>query len=208
MRLHTRVSRMFDDKPYAAHLYLTDRCNLECAYCNEYDNEAPHPETEKLKAWMRKLQELGVGRLNFLGGEPLLHPDVVELVRHARSLGYFRVGMSTNGLLLTQDLLRRLEEAGLGSIQISVDRMTPTASTRKSLKSIRHKLAWFADSKVSVTVSGVITEDTVDELRQVIDECLERGIPVAARPIHDDLVNRRDLRGRVAQSAVLDLVDY
>ncbi len=58
------------------------------------------------------------------------------------------VSMSTNGFLLNRELLADLEEAGLDQLQISVDRMTPIASTRKSMKSIVHKLDWFKESKI------------------------------------------------------------
>jgi len=72
--------------------------------------------------------------------------------------------------------------------------MTPIASTRKSMKSILHKLDWFKESKVRLHVSGVLFKETLDEMGQVIDTCLDRGIPVHARVIHDDLVHGRALR--------------
>ena len=79
--------RLFDDKPWTAHLYVTDRCNLDCFYCNEYDNSRPNPDTEALKSYLRKIRELGVIRLGFQGGEPLLHPDIAELTRYAIAHG-------------------------------------------------------------------------------------------------------------------------
>jgi len=157
---------------------------------------------------MRKLRELGVMKIQFLGGEPLLHPDVVELVRYARSIGFFSVGMSTNGFLLSKELLHLLEEAGLSSLQISVDRMTPCEGTRKSLQSVRDKLAWFRESKIKMGVTGVIYNETLGEMRQVIDKCVELGVPVAARLIHDDLINRRKLRSGVPIDGMLELLDY
>jgi MoaA/NifB/PqqE/SkfB family radical SAM enzyme len=194
MGLLEHVSRLVDDRPWAAHLYVTDQCNLDCHYCNEYDNSAPHPDTADLKRWMRKIRELGVARLGFQGGEPLLHPDIVELTRYAKSLGFYKVSMSTNGLLLTQQLVHDFERAGLDSLQISVDRMTPIASTRKSLKSVQHKLAWFEHSKIRINVSGVLFHETLDETAQVLQACLDRDVAVHARVIHDDLVNDRKLR--------------
>src|SRR5262245_39313635 len=136
------LTRAIDDKPMAAHLYVTDQCNLDCHYCNEYDNSVPHPSAEDLKKWMRHIRELGVSRLVFQGGEPLMHPDIVELTRYAKSLGFYRVSMASNALLLTKDQLRALDQAGLDTLQISIDRVTPNASTRKSLKSVQHKLDW------------------------------------------------------------------
>jgi MoaA/NifB/PqqE/SkfB family radical SAM enzyme len=202
------VSRLYDDKPWAAHLYVTDQCNLDCHYCNEYDNSVPHPETADLKRWMRKIRELGVARLGFQGGEPLLHPDFVELVRYAKSLGFFKVSMSTNGLLLTRTMVHELERAGLDSLQFSVDRMTPIPSTRKSLKSVQHKLDWFDSSPIKLNVSGVLFHDTLEEAAKVIETCLAKGISVHARVIHDDLINDRKLRLHPSVQPLLNAVEH
>ena len=85
-----QVLRVFDSKPWVAHLYVTEQCNLDCHYCNEYDNSIPHPAVADLKKWMDHIRALGVVRIGFQGGEPLKHPDIVELVRYAKSLGFCR----------------------------------------------------------------------------------------------------------------------
>jgi MoaA/NifB/PqqE/SkfB family radical SAM enzyme len=115
--------------------------------------------------------------------------------------------MSTNGFLLNRQLLADLQEAGLDDMQISVDRMTPIASTRKAMKSIVHKLDWFKDSKVRLNVSGVLFKDTLDEMAQVIDTCLDLGIPVSARVVHDDLVHDRALRKASESEPLLRLLE-
>ena len=175
-----QVSRVFDTKPWVAHLYVTAQCNLDCHYCNEFNNSIPHPVLADLKKWMDHIRKLGIMRLGLQGGEPLKHPDIVGIVRYAKSIGFCKVSMSTNGFLLNHQLLADLQEAGLDDLQISVDRMTPIASTRKAMKSIVHKLDWFKDSKVRLNVS-VLFKDTLDEMAQVIDTCLDLGIPVRAR---------------------------
>ena len=199
--------RVFDNKPWVAHLYVTEQCNLDCHYCNEYDNGIPHPSAADLKKWMKHIRDLGVARIGFQGGEPLKHPDIVELVRYAKSIGLSPVSMSTNGFLLSRQLLTELEKAGLDKLQISVDRMTPIASTRKSMKSILPKLDWFQDSKIKLQVSGVLFNETLDEIGQVIDTCLDRRIPVHARVIHDDLVHNRILRDPTAGEPLLRFIE-
>src|SRR5690606_27805209 len=77
MNLFDHAARLIDDKPWAAHLYVTDQCNLDCHYCNEYDNSVPHPDKADLIRWMRKIRDLGVVRIGMQGGEPLMHPDIV-----------------------------------------------------------------------------------------------------------------------------------
>jgi MoaA/NifB/PqqE/SkfB family radical SAM enzyme len=201
------ITRIFDRKPWVAHLYVTERCNLDCHYCNEYDNSVPHPATADLKRWMDKIRELGVARIGFQGGEPLQHPDIAELVRYAKSLGFYKVSMSSNGFLLTRDLLRDLEAAGLDSFHISVDRMTPIPSTRKSMKSVVHKLDWFKTSPIKLNVSGVLFRETLEEMGQVVDTCLDRGIAVQMRAVHDDLIHHRVLRDPGSTAPILQFVE-
>ena len=203
-----QAPRVFDTKPWAAHLYVTEQCNLDCHYCNEFNNSIRHPALADLKKWMDHIRKLGVMRLGLQGGEPLKHPDIVEVVRYAKSLGFRKVSMSTNGFLLNRQLLADLEGAGLDGLQISVDRMTPIASTRKAMKSIVHKLDWFKDSKIKPQVSGVLFKETLDEMGQVIDTCLDLGIPVHARVVHDDLVHDRALRDASASEPLLRFLDH
>lgn len=207
MSAFEQALRVFDTKPWAAHLYVTEQCNLDCHYCNEYDNSIPNPNVADLKKWMDHIRALGVARVGFQGGEPLKHPEIAELVRYAKSIDFCQVSMSTNGFLLSKQLLAELEEAGLDKLQISVDRMTPIASTRKSMQSILHKLDWFNDSKIKLQVSGVLFNETLDEMGQVIDTCLDRGIPVHARVIHDDLVHDRALRDPNANEPLLRFIE-
>lgn len=84
-------------KPLAAFLYLSFKCNLLCTYCN-----LPHLRNHELKTdqWLTiidQLADLGCRRINFIGGEPLLRPDLGELLARAKERGIARV-VSTNGL--------------------------------------------------------------------------------------------------------------
>jgi MoaA/NifB/PqqE/SkfB family radical SAM enzyme len=181
--------RLVDRKPLQCSLYVTDRCNLDCAYCTEYDNSRPHPSIDDLKKWVRKIRELGTMRIALVGGEPLTHPDIVELVRYCRELG-FATSLTTNGFLLTRKLVAELENAGLQVMQISVDRMTPSPITKKSFKTILPKLDYFNDSKISLHITGVICADTLPDAQAVLETGLSRGIPTEVRLVHADPLNR------------------
>lgn len=183
------AKRLRDRKPLQCSLYVTDQCNLDCAYCTEYDNSRPHPSIDDLKKWVRKIRELGTMRIALVGGEPLVHPDIVELVRYCRELG-FATSLTTNGFLLTRKLVAQLEDAGLQVMQISVDRMTPSAITKKSFKTILPKLDYFRDSKISLHITGVICADTLPEAQAVLETGLSRGIPTEVRLVHADPLRR------------------
>src|ERR1700758_3106928 len=183
------AKRLKDRKPLQCSLYVTDQCNLDCAYSTGSDKSRPHPSIDDLKKWVRKIRELGTMRIALVGGEPLVHPDIVELVRYCRELG-FATSLTTNGFLLTRQKLKELEEAGLQVMQISVDRMTPSPITKKSFKTILPKLDYFKDSKISLHITGVICADTLPEAQAVLETGLSRGIPTEVRLVHADPLNR------------------
>src|SRR5690242_14606806 len=100
------------DHPIMAHLIPIRRCNLSCAYCNEYDDYSKPVPTATVKHRIDKLADLGTAIVTMSGGEPLLHPDLDEILNHVRQKGLI-AGMITNGYLLTADRIRRLNDAGL-----------------------------------------------------------------------------------------------
>lgn len=177
------IRRAFDDRPLQCSLYVTDQCNLDCHYCTEYDNSVPHPSLSDLKRWVEKIRDLGTARIALVGGEPLMHPEIVQLVGYCRELG-FSTSLTTNGFLLSRELVEALEKAGLGVMQISVDRMTPSAVTRKSMKTLLGKLDLVMDSRIKLHVTGVICADTLDECEQVLATGLAKGIPTEIRLVH------------------------
>ena len=201
-----RAQREFDHKPISAHLYVTDRCNLDCFYCTEFDNSVPHPEFEDLKKWIAKIKDLGCVRIGLQGGEPLMHPDIVEIVRFCKSLD-LKTSIATNGFKITKELIAGLEDARLDSIHVSVDRMTPIRSTRKSLKSVMRKFELLKQSNLKHSMSGVLFEGSIDEAKQVIDYGLDNGIPVQSRLVHAG-TNGKFAVKQGGKEALKDLLDY
>src|SRR5215831_18840602 len=116
----TGAKRVVDGRPMYAQVVVTDDCNLDCAYCDEYTPGAPIIPLDVLMSRMDKLDELGVQVYDLMGGEPLIHPDIAALVRHMKS----RRGSSnlvtiiTNGFLLTAKGIRALNEAALDFMQV------------------------------------------------------------------------------------------
>ena len=143
-------------QPVNAHLIPVRRCNLSCAYCNEYDDHsAPVPTSDVLHR-IDRLAALGTGIITISGGEPLLHPDLDAIIRRIRERGAIAT-LITNGYLLTRDRIKRLNRAGLDHVQISIDNVVPDAVSNKSLKVLDQKLRWLAtDAEFDVTVNSVV----------------------------------------------------
>ncbi|MEI9896331.1 MAG: pyrroloquinoline quinone biosynthesis protein PqqE [Chthoniobacter sp.] len=107
-------------RPYALLAEITYRCPLHCPYCS---NPARYPDGLELTTaeWRRVIDEaaaLGVLQAGFSGGEPLLRPDLADLVAHARAAGLY-TNLITSGLGLGIKRARELRDAGLDSVQIS-----------------------------------------------------------------------------------------
>src|SRR5215510_10867016 len=110
--------------PILAQIVPIRRCNLACTYCNEFDAvSAPVPLAE-MQRRVDRLAELGTTIITISGGEPMLHPELDEIILHIRRRGAIAT-LITNGYLLTAARIHRLNRAGLDYLQISIDNVTP-----------------------------------------------------------------------------------
>ncbi len=142
--------------PVLAHLIPMRRCNLSCAYCNEYDAVSKPVPLETIFQRVDKLAALGTSIITISGGEPLLHPDLDEIIRRIRRHGMI-AGLITNGYLLTADRIQRLNRAGLEHLQISIDNVNPDEVSKKSLKVLDKKLQLLAEyAEFHVNINSVV----------------------------------------------------
>lgn len=84
--------------PFSASFAVTNKCNLQCAYCNCPNLATPDLTLPQIEVLFNKLKQMGVIRLGLLGGEPLVRKDIGEIVALAKRTGFF-VSMNTNLLL-------------------------------------------------------------------------------------------------------------
>jgi MoaA/NifB/PqqE/SkfB family radical SAM enzyme len=142
--------------PILAHIVPMRRCNLACTYCNEYDDFSPPVPLPTMKERVDRLHDLGLTVLVISGGEPLMHPQLDELIAHSRKHGIL-TGLISNGYLLNADRIKRLNQAGLDHMQISIDNITPDDVSKKSLKVLDKKLQMLAEhAHFGVNVNSVI----------------------------------------------------
>lgn len=144
------------DHPVLAHIIPIRRCNLACTYCNEFDDfSKPVPAADMCRR-IDQLAALGTSIISFSGGEPLLHPDLDELIRRIRKHGRM-AGMITNGYLLNADRIRKLNRAGLDHMQISIDNVKPDDVSKKSLKTLDARLKLLAEhADFHVNINSVV----------------------------------------------------
>src|SRR5438132_10677129 len=144
------------DHPVLAHIIPIRRCNLACAYCNEYDDFSPPVPLDVMRRRLDRLAELRTTIITLSGGEPLLHPELDDIIARIRSHGIM-AGMITNGYLLTAHRIRRLNQAGLEHLQISIDNVRPDDVSKKSLKVLDKKLELLAEhAEFHVNINSVV----------------------------------------------------
>jgi molybdenum cofactor biosynthesis enzyme MoaA len=177
---------LFRRAPIEAQLIVTRRCNLSCGYCSEFDKTSEMIPLDVLQRRIDALHRLGVVNIALLGGEPLMHPDLPEIVAYGARRA--QVSITTNGFLLTQSLIRQLNAAGLAKMEVSVDALRPDRSgyIQKCLKTIAPKLGLVRQfAQFDSFVNMVLCDQTRDEFAEAIRELHELGFVVTIDLLHD-----------------------
>ena len=164
-----------DTNPLALIAELTHRCPLHCVYCSnpvELQTRASELDTE---TWHRVFQEAaqsGVLQVDFTGGEPLTRPDIIDLVRSARTAGLY-VSLITSGLPLDEAKLSKLVDAGLDHIQLSFqgadDEIASEISGTKAHAQKLRVLEWLKKVRLAVTLNFVIHRRNIDQIPNMLN---------------------------------------
>jgi len=174
--------------PVMAHIVPMRRCNLSCAYCNEYDDVSKPVSVETMYGRIDRLAELGTTIVTISGGEPLLHPELDLIIERIRNNGMI-AGMITNGYLLTAERIHRLNHAGLDHLQISIDNVKPDDISKKSLKVLDKKMELLSRHAVfHVNINSVVGGGIHNPQDAVVvgTRALELGFTSTIGIIHDD----------------------
>lgn len=114
---------------------LTDHCNLRCCYCmpettKDFLNMAQLMTGEEIVTITKLMARNGVKKVKLTGGEPLLREDLIDIIRAIKSIPQIeQVTLTTNGVLL-KEKMKELAEAGIASINISLDTRDPESFMR------------------------------------------------------------------------------
>jgi MoaA/NifB/PqqE/SkfB family radical SAM enzyme len=186
------------EHPLLVHIIPIRRCNIDCGYCNEYDKVSPPVPFETMTARIDNLAALGTSVVAFSGGEPLLHPQLDDLIRQIRGHGMM-AGLITNGFLLSEDRIKALNTAGLDYMQISIDNVVPDDVSKKSLKTldapdrdgrVHSKLKLLRlHAQFQVNINSVLGGGTrnPEDARTINRRARELGFTTSIGIIHDGL---------------------
>ena len=149
---------------------LTDRCNLRCTYCMPHDFAAWLPSkdllsTDELIEIIEVAVSQGIDEIRLTGGEPMLRPDIVEIVSRISSIKNApKLSMTTNGLVLAK-LAKPLVDAGLRRINISLDTLD-----REVFKKMTHR------DRIDDVFAGIAAAKEAGLLPVKINTVLLRGV--------------------------------
>jgi radical SAM protein with 4Fe4S-binding SPASM domain len=167
--------------PYYVLWDCSRKCNLNCVHCGavkeKYDKELT---TEQIKGLINQLAKIKVRFFAATGGEPLLRKDILEVMKYASEKG-IKTGLATNGYFIDEGKAKEIRNAGISSIQISLDGTEEThnkirgnnLSFQKAIKAIR----LLQEQKLKlVSVATTITPMNFNDLKELKKILLELGV--------------------------------
>lgn len=215
------LSEYFKDNPqiFSFQFELTSRCNERCRHCYLPGSRDFHDmETDLVMSILDQLKEMGTLKVTFSGGECLLHPDFIPILRHARE-NDFSISVLSNLTLLTDEIISALKDANIDLLQASVYSMNPdehdyiTQVPGSHAKTI-HSLERLIAANVPVQISCPTMRKTYESYKSVLEWAYSHGIKgytdyiMMARTDKstDNLANRLTLDE--TESLLRDIIGY
>ncbi len=157
-------------------LELTHKCPLECPYCYNQLDFASTKESMSKDDWFRVMQEareMGAVQLGISGGEPLLHKDLVEIVKKANELKFY-TNLITSGVGADIKILQKLKDVGLKTIQLGVQSHNESTMTliTNNKNAYKEKVAFAKEAKrlgIQLIVNSCITRQNIGEIGEIIE---------------------------------------
>ncbi len=189
--------------PFHGSIVATYKCNLRCPMCylwkgpGEYDKQNKKElSTEEMKKVIDDFAAIGTAGIGFTGGEPMLRPDMIELIQYTNKRGMVSHVSSNGWVVAVESIARKIVESGLDAIGFSVDgafatthdRIRGKGSHERVLKAIDNviKLRSELKKKIKVVVVCVVSNYNVDELVDLVRILKEHGVDhISFMPFHD-----------------------
>lgn len=176
---HCDAGELFLSSPKSAIWDVTYLCNLSCPHCL---TSSGHKRDElDTKEAMRLVDELSDAKLLYLslsGGEPFLRPDIVEIIKYSTEKN-IRTDIASNGVLIKQDILKKLRDLPVFQIQLSIDGIGQSHDAfrgrRGAFDEILSNIDILKEEGISVSISTTATTLNIGEIESIIDLAAKKG---------------------------------
>ncbi len=152
----------------------TTACNLECQGCYRDTSKPEHKSLEEVKSDLKVFKSLRKSDcMSICGGDPLVHPDIVEIVRLCKEMGWKPI-LNTNGLALTKKRLEALKEAGAFGFTFHIDtsqkRPKVNPKSEADLNDLRlHYARMLADAGgIACSFNSTVSEKTINDTPEIV----------------------------------------
>lgn len=184
---HPALDRSLDEIA----IELTVYCNLKCEMCSVWELREHGIETALAREVLTKARKLGATKFTPCGAESFMRKDFLDLVEHAHGLGYERQDIVTNGTMITDAHLDRLEACPSVALHISIDgprdvhdRLRGEGNYDKSVATARELVG----RGIELGLSGVILKESLDHLKPLVTLAHELGVgEVSFQPFQTEI---------------------
>ena len=161
---------------------VTRSCNLACKHCRAEAHPEPYPgelSTDEAKALIDTFPQVGNPIIIFTGGDPMMRPDVYELVAYTHSKG-LTCAFSPNGTLITPESARRIKEAGVERCSISID--GADAASHDAFRGVpgafedsMRGIGYLKDVGVPFQINTTVTRNNLSSFKKIFELCERIG---------------------------------
>lgn len=164
--------------PIKVFLTITEKCNLNCKHCFGSFNFGENKKIETVKKEINRLSELGIFQISLTGGEPFLHPNILEIFEEVKKYN-ITCQVSTNGTVLDESVINYLKENELFRLSISLEGMRDyndfirgTGVYDKVVSNIKRLI----DNDIKFGINIVLTSQNIDDFEEYINELYKIGV--------------------------------
>lgn len=166
--------------PIIAFLFTDYKCNLECHYCWAFDNKVQGMTEEMARSSIDWLHDIGCRVLALMGGEVLIRPKFVHKIAYYAAKKGFWIYVPTNGRLMREDVIDRLGDAGIATVNLAVDSVEDRPELPKALNPILPYFKYLIKKQYvydfSVFFNINITRINIEDVKQLTEIARDNGI--------------------------------
>lgn len=177
-------------KPLIVSFSITERCNADCDYCDvgKNDRMEEYTSTEAM-ALLKELETLGMKKVIFTGGEPLLRKDIGSLISKASELG-ISVNLNTNGLLVPEKI-GEISDADL--LVLSLDgpkEINDSIRSKRTHDKVMKSIEMAKEYDIEVGITSVLSSQNIDKLDYLFNVAKDKQVPLNFQPVVEQISSR------------------